>query len=186
LLAGASLSTTGNFTNAGVLTSMPSRTLNTVLTVNGNFTETSGGSLAVQLGGTTSSPTFGSLTVTGAVSLGGGLTVTSTVVPAVGSSFEILDKLSGSAISGTFTGLPEGSTFTVQVGTTTMMFQITYVGGNGNDVVIRRTAGAIAPRHPFSCLRRTFRNRELGQILARTALARIIQRLWNGRASVCV
>jgi hypothetical protein len=140
LLAGASLSTTRNFTNAGVLTFAPSRMLNSVLTINGNFTETPGGSLAVQLGGTTSSPTFGSLTVTGAVSLSGRLTVTSTVLPAVGSSFEILNKLSGSAIGGTFAGLPEGSTFTVQVGTTTMRFQITYVGGNGNDVVIRRTA----------------------------------------------
>jgi hypothetical protein len=58
-------------------------------------------------------------------------------VPAVGSSFEILNNEGSGAISGTFAGLAEGSTFTVKVGGTIMTFQITY-GAGGNDVVIKR------------------------------------------------
>jgi hypothetical protein len=71
------------------------------------------------------------------------LHVTSTVVPAVGSSFELLDNEAGSAIGGVFAGLSEGSTFTVTVGTTTMTFQVTYAGKDGDgkhNVVITRTA----------------------------------------------
>jgi hypothetical protein len=58
----------------------------------------------------------------------------------VGSSFEIVNNGSLSATSGAFTGLPEGSTFTVTVGATKMTFKISYKGGTGNDVVLTRTA----------------------------------------------
>jgi hypothetical protein len=74
----------------------------------------------------------------GTVTLGGTLHLTSTVVPAVGSSFEILANDGGSAISGTFAGLAESSTFMVTSGSTTMTFQISYKGGDGNDVSITR------------------------------------------------
>jgi hypothetical protein len=135
LLGSASFATGGNFTNSGSLTLSPG----SVLTVNGTFTETATSKNTVQIGGTSSSPAFGSIVSTGAVSLGGSLTVTSTVTPAVSSAFEILANGSGSAITGTFSGLPEGSTFTVKVGTTTMTFKISYVGGPGNkNVVITR------------------------------------------------
>jgi len=67
------------------------------------------------------------------------LVVTSTVVPAVNSSFQTLNNEGAGAISGTFSGLPDGGTFTVKVGTTTMTFKITYKGGSGgNSVVITR------------------------------------------------
>jgi hypothetical protein len=56
------------------------------------------------------------------------------------SSFEILNNLGSGAISGTFAGLAEGKTFKVKVGSTTMTFKISYVGGSGNDVVITRVA----------------------------------------------
>jgi hypothetical protein len=134
LSSGVSFATPGNFTNSGSMTLSPG----SVLSVNGAFAQTSTGKLTQQLGGTASSPTFGSVVSTGAVSLGGTLTVTSTVVPAVGSSFEILNNESALAISGTFAGLPEGATFTVKVGTTTMTFKITYVGGNGRSIVLTR------------------------------------------------
>jgi hypothetical protein len=135
LSAGASFATAGNFINSGSMTLSPGSTL----TVNGAFSQTSTGKLAEQIGGTASSPTFGSVVSTGPVSLGGTLSVTSTVVPAVGSNFEILNNGSASAITGTFAGLPEGATFTVKVGATTMTFKITYKGGSGgNSVVISR------------------------------------------------
>jgi hypothetical protein len=135
LLGGASL-TTGSFTDDGTLTLGPA----SALVVKGKFTENADGTLIEQLGGTSSSPTFGSVTATVGVSLAGGLKVTSAVVPAVGSSFEIINNASSSATSGAFTGVPEGSTFTVTVGSTTMTFKISYKGGTGNDVVLTRTA----------------------------------------------
>jgi hypothetical protein len=137
LSSGASFATAGNFTNSGSMT----LSAGSVLSVNGAFAQTSTGKLTEQIGGTAASPTFGSVVSTGAVSLGGTLSVTSTVVvpvnPNVG--YEILNNESASPISGTFAGLPEGATFTVKVGTTTMTFKITYVGGpGGKNVVITR------------------------------------------------
>jgi hypothetical protein len=41
-------------------------------------------------------------------------------------------------VSGTFSGLLEGSTFTVKVGKTVMTFKISYKGGTGNDVTLKR------------------------------------------------
>jgi hypothetical protein len=136
LASAASFTTPGNFSNSGGLTLSPG----SVLSVNGAFTETSTAKLTVQIGGTNSSPTFGSIASTGAVSLQGNtmLTVTSSVTPPVNSSFEVLNNGSSSPISGIFAGLPEGATFTVKVGSTTMTFKITYVGGTGHSVVITR------------------------------------------------
>ena len=58
-----------------------------------------------------------------------------------GDSFTILNKTSAGAITGTFSGLPEGSTF-LSNGRT---YQITYVGGDANDVVITDVTGATTP-----------------------------------------
>ncbi|HVM60277.1 MAG TPA: autotransporter-associated beta strand repeat-containing protein [Verrucomicrobiae bacterium] len=52
--------------------------------------------------------------------------------PAVGSQFDILTNATGAAIEGTFAGLPEGSTFLDN----STDFEITYLGGTGNDVVL--------------------------------------------------
>jgi hypothetical protein len=141
LLGGASLATTGNFTNAGTLTLTPSQTLDSVLTVNGTLRQTGLGTLSISLGGTTTAPTFGGISSTGAVALAGSLKVTSTVMPNIGSSFDILANSSGSAVSGDFSGLSEGTTFTVKDGTNLMTFRITYAGGGSrHDVVITRTS----------------------------------------------
>src|SRR5262249_48641932 len=111
-----------------------------VLTATGSFTQASTAALSVQLGGSNSAPTFGKVVSTsGTVTLGGTLQVTSTVVPAVGSSsFEILANEGGSAISGAFAGLAEDGKFTVTSGSTTMTFKISYKGGDGNNVTITR------------------------------------------------
>jgi hypothetical protein len=79
----------------------------------------------------------------GTVSLGGSLALTSNVVPAVGSSFEVLDNVADAAVAGHFTGLVEGATFTIKVGGTSMTFQISYVGSDGDgthNVVLTRIA----------------------------------------------
>jgi hypothetical protein len=140
LLGGRSFSTTGALTNDGSLTLSPG----SILTVSGSFTQAATGTLTVELGGTARTPTFGQVvSTTGQVALAGSLDVTSTVVPAVGSSFEVLDNEGNSAISGIFAGLAEGSTFTVTVGSTTMTFRVTYAGkdsGGKHNVAITRTA----------------------------------------------
>src|SRR6185369_16791948 len=41
------------------------------------------------------------------------------------------------AVTGTFNGLPEGAVFSRTTGSFTGTFQITYVGGDGNDVVLK-------------------------------------------------
>ena len=57
-------------------------------------------------------------------------------VPAVGDTFLILQNDGTEPIGGTFLNLPEGATF----GALDTMFQITYLGGDGNDVSITRIA----------------------------------------------
>ncbi|MBK8002050.1 MAG: autotransporter-associated beta strand repeat-containing protein [Verrucomicrobia bacterium] len=97
------------------------------------------GTLSVELNGTTPGVDYDQLTVSGSVTLGGNLQVSLGFASTVGNSFTILNKTGPGAISGTFNGLPEGATFLADG----VPFQITYVGGNGNDVVLTR-AGAAA------------------------------------------
>jgi hypothetical protein len=140
LVGGQSFTAAGALTDNGAITLSP----RSLLTVGGSFTQSATGTLTVEMGGTDTTPTLGEVVSTsGAVSLASTLDVTSTVVPAVGSSFTVLENEGNSPISGTFAGLPEGGTFTVTVGGTTMTFQISYVGPGtfgDNNVVITRTA----------------------------------------------
>jgi hypothetical protein len=133
-----SFTTTGILNNAGRITLGPG----SVLTVSGSFTQGATGTLAIQVGGISQAPTFGQLvSTTGAVTLGGKLKVTSSVIPAVGDSLTVVDNEANSPVSGKFTGLAEGATFTVKRGTTVMTFQITYSGNDGdgtNNVILTR------------------------------------------------
>ena len=62
------------------------------------------------------------------------LAVYPTVVPASGDSWVIVDNMSTEPVMGTFNGLPEGA-YVVGSG---LVFQISYMGGTGNDVSLRR------------------------------------------------
>ena len=57
-----------------------------------------------------------------------------------GSSFLILDNRSAASITGTFSGMPQGSRFGVEG----LTFEISYQGGDGNDVVLTRVANPAA------------------------------------------
>ena len=115
-----------------------------IVTVNGNYSQTSAGTLNIEVGGTNpGAPDFDQLLVNGTVTLAGTLNVTAlpAYVPApVGTAFKIIDNDGTDAVSGTFTGRAEGSTFTLGVNT----FQISYVGGTGNDVVLTVTARTVS------------------------------------------
>jgi len=63
---------------------------------------------------------------------------------AQGDQFRIIDNLSSTPVSGTFTGLPEGTQMVVDG----ITFSITYVGGDGNDVVLTAINSGTDPDAP--------------------------------------
>ncbi len=75
----------------------------------------------------------GLIQATGTVTLNGPLKVgTVGPYPSLGQQVTIIDNDGSDAVSGTFTGLPEGATFTLESQT----LSISYHGGDGNDVVL--------------------------------------------------
>ena len=64
-------------------------------------------------------------------------------------TFMIIDNRTASAVSGSFNGLPEGATFE-QNG---VVFKISYVGGDGNDVVLTVQNVPAAPNTGVQILR---------------------------------
>ena len=91
----------------------------------------SGGSLTIQLG---SSSNFDRFTVNGQVRLGGDLLLSliNGFTPTVGTVFTIVSNDASDAISGTFTGKPNGTSIPVA----TSFFVINYAGGDGNDITL--------------------------------------------------
>lgn len=100
----------------------------------------SSGTFNVELNGLAAGTGYDRLTVGGTVTLGGALVVNLGFAPNLSDSFMILEKIGAGAITGTFSGLPEGAI--LNVGATAL--QITYTGGNGNDVVLTRVP-SVAP-----------------------------------------
>jgi hypothetical protein len=94
------------------------------------LTLTAGSTLVVDLSSATA---FDQSSVTGMVTLNGAtLQLNSVFTPALGSSFTIIKNDGTDAVVGTFAGLAEGATLTVN-GTT---YTISYKGGDGNDVTL--------------------------------------------------
>jgi autotransporter-associated beta strand protein len=108
------------------------------LLASGNLNLSSGSKFKVPLGGANpGAGGYGQVNVTGSVNLGGStLSLTIGFTPTVGESFTLINNDGTDAVVGTFNGLAEGATFTVSG----VKFQITYAGGDGNDVVITRIA----------------------------------------------
>ncbi|MFO0910374.1 MAG: Ig-like domain repeat protein [Isosphaeraceae bacterium] len=99
----------------------------------GDATLNGGSSLNVELDGTTAGTSYSQLNVSGAVNLGNAtLTVTLGYTPVVGDTFTIINNDGSDLVGATFLALPEGATFYVG----THAFQISYVGGDGNDVTL--------------------------------------------------
>ncbi len=99
----------------------------------GNLAFTTGATFSAEVNGTTPGTDYDQAAVTGTVDVTGAtLTVTLGFTPVAGTSFILIDNDLLDAVTGTFNGLAEGATFTVG-GVT---FTISYIGGDGNDVVI--------------------------------------------------
>lgn len=104
----------------------------------------SGGTLEIEIGGATAGNGDGfhdQTNVTGTVDLGSNVTTLTTTLwnsfaPTVGQSYTIINNDSNDAVTGTFVGMADDSSFT-QNGVT---YTINYNGGDGNDVVLTVTA----------------------------------------------
>lgn len=76
------------------------------------------------------------LTVVGTVELAGTLELTAMAGPPIGQVLTIIDNDGVDAVTGTFAGLAEGATVTVNG----IPMAISYIGGDGNDVTLSTTA----------------------------------------------
>lgn len=79
------------------------------------------------------------LSVAGSVTLAGDLDLVVSPGTSGGGTFLILNNRGSQPVSGTFAGLPEGAQFTAGG----LAWQITYTGGDGNDVVLVREPAAL-------------------------------------------
>lgn len=106
------------------------------LTLSGNLTLNSGAVSWFDLNGTTAGANYDQLDVIGTVNLIAGTVLTATVgySAAAGDSFTVIQNDSNDAMVGTFSGLAEGATFQTLGNVYTV--RISYVGGDGNDVVL--------------------------------------------------
>jgi len=98
-----------------------------------NLTQTASATLRHRLSGLTAGTGYDQLTVGGTVTIAGTLDIIAAPGLTAG-SFTLINKTGAGAIIGTFTGLAEGAVFTEDGHT----FQITYLGGDGNDLVLTK------------------------------------------------
>jgi len=97
----------------------------------------------VEIGGTALGD-YDRMNVTGTVSLGNSILTTThfnSYIPVQGDVFTIINNDGSDAITGTFNGLAQGATFTVD----TVTYTISYTGGTGNDVTITATTSPGPP-----------------------------------------
>ncbi|MGA7273768.1 MAG: autotransporter-associated beta strand repeat-containing protein [Candidatus Udaeobacter sp.] len=111
------------------------------LTMQGPLTLASGSNFRVDINGTTAG-TFDQVVVnTSTVTIGGSnLVVHVGTTLSLNQTFQILTVGSGSAISGTFAGIPQGGHVTADNGT---VFSVSYIGGSGNDIVLTVVAAPV-------------------------------------------
>ncbi|MEZ6130494.1 MAG: Calx-beta domain-containing protein [Planctomycetaceae bacterium] len=136
---GVSIDGGGNLTGQGSAQTSLTVASGGVLHVTGNVATTDfdldpGSSLEIDdLSMFPSSGAVGAVSATAQVALDGNLTFDDSAVAAsAGDQFLLVDNLGGSAVTGNFSGLLEGQL----IDTGNNIFEISYVGGDGNDVVL--------------------------------------------------
>jgi hypothetical protein len=142
---------TGNVSNGGQVN--PGTSPGTI-TVNGSskkYTQTAQGILNIEINGLAAGSEYDQIDLTGMAMLAGTLQVSLGFTPTIGSTFTIINNDAADAVSGTFTGLPEGAMFMANGS----QFQISYVGGSGNDVVLTFMGGAAVTSTPTATATQT-------------------------------
>lgn len=138
------MSAPGVVSGAGTVTSLsgssgtvrPGLNAPGVLTVTGSLLLSSSAVMEVEINGPAAGSGHDQLSVGNSVSLGSSaLSVTTGAgfSAAPGATFTILNNNGAGAVSGTFSGKPEGATFAVG----NVTFRISYTGGDGNDVTLK-------------------------------------------------
>ena len=114
----------------------------TAILQTGTLTLASTSNFRVDINGTTAGSGYDQIQMnTGATTItGSNLVVTVGTTLSVGQTFTILNKVAGGAITGTFAGIPQGGTV---VGSNGTVFQVSYTGGNGNDIVLTVIAAPV-------------------------------------------
>ena len=120
------------------------------MTINGTY--------AAQIGGTNACTDYDQLQVSGTVDISNStlqLTLVDGFTPSVGQTFTIINNTGSNPVTGTFSNLAsEGSTITINGN----LFKVSYVGGDGNDVVLTVVSsataapGVVAPKAPATGL----------------------------------
>ncbi|WP_166823268.1 DUF4465 domain-containing protein [Thalassoroseus pseudoceratinae] len=120
------------------------------LTIDGNL-DLAGGELTIILGGQTAGTDYDQVVVTNSATevdlTGTTLSSGLEFAPMTGDVFTILDNQSMEPITGTFNGLAEGAEFELQnpiLGITSTV-QISYIGGDGNDVTLTVLEPLVTP-----------------------------------------
>ncbi|MCE9554484.1 MAG: autotransporter-associated beta strand repeat-containing protein, partial [Planctomycetes bacterium] len=121
----------------------PGTTTTTGILETGNATFASTSKYDVQLNGTTVGSGYDQLDVTGSVDLGSAtvLVVSLGFTAVADDTFIIVNNDSADAVTGTFSGLAEGTVFAADG----QLVQISYKGGDGNDVVLKRLGSPSIP-----------------------------------------
>jgi hypothetical protein len=103
-------------------------------TIDDNLILSAGATLSTEINGTTAGTNYDQTVVNGTVNVSGAtLSLSGSYTPVVGNSFVLVDNDGTDTITGTFTGLAEGATVTVN-GTP---MKLSYVGGtNSNDITL--------------------------------------------------
>jgi parallel beta-helix repeat protein len=136
LVSGGSLrgtGTIGTLTVTGTASVAPGTSPGTIGT--SSLSLASGTTLQIEIAGATAGTGYDQLVVAsgGAVDLTGAtLALSATVAPPADTVLTIVDNQGPAAVTGTFAGLPEGATVTID----TQEYRISYVGGSGNDVTL--------------------------------------------------
>ena len=135
--SGASLAGSGT---VPTVTATSGGTVAPTLLVTRDLALNSGATFSVALNGTTPGSGYSRSAAIGTVNLGSAtLSAALGFTPTLGSEFMIVSNDGSDPVVGTFNGLPEGSTLT----SGSVLLRISYVGGDGNDVVL--TADQNAP-----------------------------------------
>lgn len=135
-LSGGVLNGTGTVKNITMSSGTVAPGLSPGCLSSGNLTYT-GGTLEIEINGTTECDEYDQVDVTGTVNLGDKvttLTVTklSGYTAAVDDEFVIINNDGTDTVTGTFKGLAEGTTVTFDG----VVYTVSYKGGDGNDVVL--------------------------------------------------
>ncbi|QGQ22587.1 hypothetical protein F1728_07805 [Gimesia benthica] len=104
--------------------------------INGDFILNADDTLDIEVNGATAGSGFDQFVVSGTVDLGGAaLNLIDGYDPVDGDVFTLIQNDGASSVTGTFAGLPEGFEFIDFLGSGLSAY-LTYVGGDGDDVVI--------------------------------------------------